>query len=469
MEKPDIVSITETWLYEDICESESYIIGYKCVRCDRNRHGGGVALFISEKLEFQVTMCGPKELEFLLVSVYNVNNANERVYVGLWYRPPDNMAVLDDLYSILESLYISVFSSFVLLGDFNINFYNQQHPLFCKLSTILHNFVLKQVITQPTHFSSSGNSSLIDLVLLSVPSQLAHCRVIPPLSNSDHNGVDLTLKWSRHQRPVKARKRTIWRYAHADFDKANNLLGMTDWTFLLNQPNIDTAWDMWKQKFMSIMEECIPKATIKQRRNLPWMNRCIKAKIMKRNNIYRKARSTNDPTLWSRYTSLRNEVVQLLRQSKKGHLKKMSKLGSKQFWKTIKFLGKTSSQIPNLKTDSKEASTTADKVSMLSEVFSKNFNSDLPPLSESDCQQFTVDPSSPPPESIESILCTQQFVSNLLNGLDTSKASGPDGISGYMLKGTAQSIASSLTMLFNMSIISGSPQNVESVLCCPNS
>ena len=27
MEKPDIVSITETWLYEDICESESYIIG----------------------------------------------------------------------------------------------------------------------------------------------------------------------------------------------------------------------------------------------------------------------------------------------------------------------------------------------------------------------------------------------------------------------------------------------------------
>ena len=69
MEKPDIVSITETWLYEDICESESYIIGYKCVRCDRNRHGGGVALFISEKLEFQVTMCGPKELEFLLVSV----------------------------------------------------------------------------------------------------------------------------------------------------------------------------------------------------------------------------------------------------------------------------------------------------------------------------------------------------------------------------------------------------------------
>ena len=113
---------------------------------------------------------------------------------------------------------------------------------------------------------------------------------------------------------------------------SNNLLGMT---------NIDTTWDMWKQKFMSMMEECIPKATIKQRWNLPWRTGVSK---LKRNNIYRKARATNDPTLWSRYTSLKNEVVQLLRQSKKGHLKKMSKLGSKQFWKTIKFLGKTSTQ-----------------------------------------------------------------------------------------------------------------------------
>ncbi len=29
-----------------------------------------------------------------------------------------------------------------------------------------------------------------------------------------------------------------------NFDKANNMLDMTDWTFLWNQPNTDTAWDM---------------------------------------------------------------------------------------------------------------------------------------------------------------------------------------------------------------------------------
>ena len=91
------------------CELEVSIPGYSCVRCDRNRHGGGVALFISDKLEYQVTMCGPNELEFLLVSVHSTNNVNEKVYIGLWYRPPANSAALDDLYSIFESLDISVF------------------------------------------------------------------------------------------------------------------------------------------------------------------------------------------------------------------------------------------------------------------------------------------------------------------------------------------------------------------------
>ena len=38
-----------------------------------------------DKLEYQVELCGPEELEFTRVSVFSVNNANEKVYIGLWY------------------------------------------------------------------------------------------------------------------------------------------------------------------------------------------------------------------------------------------------------------------------------------------------------------------------------------------------------------------------------------------------
>ena len=57
--------------------------------------------------------------------------------------------------------------------------------------------------------------------------------------------------------------------------------------------------------------------------------------------------------------------------------------------------------------------------------------------------------STTPPETIS---CTEEEVMGLLLAVDTSKALGPDGISGKMLKNTALSIAPSVTKLFNLSI-----------------
>ena len=67
-----------------------------------------------------------------------------------------------------------------------------------------------------------------------------------------------------------------------------------------------------------------------------------------------KLKKTGNSSLWSKYTSLRNEVVNLIKQSKKDQLRKVAKQGTKQFWKTVKFLNKMSSQIPTLKKGSAE-------------------------------------------------------------------------------------------------------------------
>ena len=73
---------------------------------------------------------------------------------------------------------------------------------------------------------------------------------------------------------------------------------------------------------------------------------------------------------------------------------------------------------------------------------------------------------------LEGLLCTEQEIFNLINGLDTNKASGPDGISVRMLKGTAISIAPILTELFNLSITSGkvpSKWKISSAVSIPKS
>ena len=52
-------------------------------------------------------------------------------------------------------------------------------------------------------------------------------------------------------------------------------------------------------------------------------------------------------------------------------------------------------------------------------------------------------------------MCTEDEVLGLLLSTDTSKASGPDGVSCQMLKATAHAIAPILTRLFNQSVKSG--------------
>ena len=57
------------------------------LRLDRNRHGGGLLVFVQESLAPKVIMAGPSNLELLIFSVTNHANTCKH-HVGLYYRPP---------------------------------------------------------------------------------------------------------------------------------------------------------------------------------------------------------------------------------------------------------------------------------------------------------------------------------------------------------------------------------------------
>jgi hypothetical protein len=48
----------------------------------------------------------------------------------------------------------------------------------------------------------------------------------------------------------------------------------------------------------------------------PFMNSSIRKAIRKRNRIYYRAKSTNNPDHWSQYRHLRNDVIRLVREAK---------------------------------------------------------------------------------------------------------------------------------------------------------
>ena len=116
----------------------------------------------------------------------------------------------------------------------------------------------------------------------------------------------------------------------------------------------------------------------------------------------------------------------------------------------MKYLNKVKSSIPVLTRDDVTARSDKEKADMISEYFTTCFNRNIPPLGSG---------VSPDPDYVydldEEFLCTTDEIFYALTSLDTSKSSGPDWISVRMLKSTANSIATSVTTLFNLSLQSG--------------
>ena len=124
---PSIIFITETWLSPDVQDHELFIPGYQLIRLDRNRHGGGVLMFVIAHLSYSV-LAGCRDLELLSVVV---RRESCKVCICFFYRPPSSLSlVFDSFQSYLESLSVHQYTNFILLGDFNVDFCNSVSHCF---------------------------------------------------------------------------------------------------------------------------------------------------------------------------------------------------------------------------------------------------------------------------------------------------------------------------------------------------
>jgi hypothetical protein len=70
-ERPHFLVLSETWLDDSVPDAQVHLAGYRLLRCDRNRCGGGVAVFCVESLHCSLLSCGVTSsgAEFLWISV----------------------------------------------------------------------------------------------------------------------------------------------------------------------------------------------------------------------------------------------------------------------------------------------------------------------------------------------------------------------------------------------------------------
>ena len=266
----------------------------------------------------------------------------------LFYRPPSSpVSVFDNLCTTLQIVNPADFSSFLLIGDFNVKFCNTDHFLFSHVQDIMLSFSLTQVVSSHTYISPSGTPSLLDLAMLTNTEQLQAGTTIPPLSTSDQYGVSLTLE-GKIKAATSCKSRRVWFYCQGDYDKACRLIEEMDWNCILTDVNISRAATNFTEKFLTIMEDCIPHCHLRKRCNLPWLTKSIIQLIRRRNLFFKKTKKSMSEVYIQKYKRLRNKIVSLLRNKKKEYFNTLTTAGNKEFWKTIKLLNQNRDTIPAL-------------------------------------------------------------------------------------------------------------------------
>ena len=117
----------------------------------------------------------------------------------------------------------------------------------------------------------------------------------------------------------------------------------------------------------------------------------------------------------------------------------------RDFWSQLHKLNpKHTGTPPSLNHNGTKASTSTKKANILHNFFTSCFtkSDDLPHINF---------PSTPSP-MLSTVTCSHDEVLKLLSTHKNNTASGLDGISSIMLRGTASSIAPVLTALFNLSL-----------------
>ncbi len=250
----------------------------------------------------------------------------------------------------------------------------------------------------------------------------------------------------------KSPMRELWFYNKADFESIAEILD----SLLAGLPNpstsgVDKAWSNFKSTFLRLITEMVPHKLVKIRKSLPWLTKAARLCMQMRDRAHREAKKFNSASLWEKFRSLRNQTINILRKEKRAFFRSLSSRQTtcKAFWKARRMLSQDRHPVPSCVTSgSVSATNPSDQADLfnLSSCFSPN----PPPLFPSSSEeQLTLAPA------LSTLSCSPDEVASVIKRLHKDIASGPDGISSRMLKGTSQAICSPLSDIFNVSFSSG--------------
>ena len=474
----DIFCLNETFCDSTITDNELLIDGLRIERKDRTRTGGGVAIYINEKITyFRRHEFEDNSIEMICLQVHLPYQ--KACIIFCIYRPPSSdSSFYDKLESVLERtncLHSSTHEIFIL-GDLNCDYLNSSK--FSKLDSVLRSFNFTQFITKPTRVTNTSET-LIDIISTTNIENISEHGCIHT-SLSDHFLVYAIHKIHPKCKSNLGHKLISFRsFKNFDNNEFRSMLTNAPLSRMesvdRSNPNVNDYLLEWTTIIIGILNSLVPKKQLRVRKeSVPWINADLRSLMTRRDRLHRKfisAKRTNNNNgdvvtkecnqLWSEYKSLRNQVNNVFIQNKREYFKREIKNNQgnpKGMWKCLRSL------IPKMRKDLPR-SLHLDGHSFDNDISIANaFNDYLIQINISDLQDdgsatnppnvASIDPgSSVNPFEFDEIY--SDTVKKIINNLDASKATGLDEISAKLIKNAGDVILPSITKLMNLSLSTG--------------
>jgi len=464
--KSDIIALTETWLDSSIPDQLLSIAGFlPPIRNDRNRHGGGVLIYCADHLPVVPRpdlSTAPYESTWVEIK----HKPNEKILIGVFYRPPNQRAADRDQFLLHLNQVVSAViqenpKSVLIMGDFNdrCTEWNGSH-FTSELGTKLYEMVadngLTQIIDSPTHLDNAGRPQhLLDLLITDSPDLILDSQVLPPIGSCKHCPTFCKLAISLPK--DKPFKRTVWDFNNVDIISLTDALTAAPWNTAYElYDDVDDIEHFWNQLFLETARQYIPTRTITVHPHTkPWMTKTLRLLINKKHRLWHRYKKTQRPEHLDIYRLVRNQTVREVIKSKSHYFNSLiptlqnPNQDPKKWWRITKSLlhNKTQTSIPPLFEDNAVITDAAHKAEIFNTYFSGN--SRLPPHADSHPLppfEFLTN------QRLATLSVTSHEVYNVLVGLNVSKATGPDNIGNFLLKICAGAISNSVAKLFNHSL-----------------
>ncbi len=322
------------------------------------------------------------------------------------------------------------------------------------LQSVIENMNCTQLVDFPTRFRND-KASCLDLVITNRKNLISDLHSSSLIGKSDHAPVIFEVKCTYPK--TQKFTRNIWNLNAGNFDELNRHLLRLDWERILDVNDVDIATNRWYDLFVQVADLYIPHKTININNNdLPYMTRHLKKLIKTKDKyfkIYARSGLISDHDIYKYHRNIATYEIRLAELKYYEQLSQdllINQANSKMWWKLLKRAtsntGSALHETPILDDGNYDNKGKA-------QAFNKFFTTSVQTGNMND--PIPKDHNLLYYPKIPSLKINEVDVYELLQSLDTSKATGPDNISNALLKKCSPSLAKPLCLIFNLSLKTG--------------